>query len=259
MLSLIKLFDLSRITAEYHSFDFISIGGTWGLDRFNLLSQYGTFQGGTVLESGFQSRSSCLSIEDSSIGIVASLTWSGTSNGDSSLLISKYQNLIVRDVFDGLYFDVLFEFNYIFSIVIVHLLDFTHLLLMLVTWLWIRVVLNEVISFFTEIAHLLLEDLVHSLLIHFSLLLRCESYTSSEFLHVSFYALRYCLTWLLSEQGNHLPPSKALDRLFLEAQINQLILDLFLTELSQISISTRDSFRVLNGWIQVHPIYFRLV
>ena len=100
----------------------------------------------------------------------------------------------------------------------------------------------------TQVLHLLLEDIISSLIIHLLLLPRVVPHSSNVDLIL---LMLWCIT---PQMPNHGPPGQIEEILLSIPHVEQLLLDHLLLELSQICISSGDSARVLNGWVQVHPV-----
>ena len=242
VLALVELLYLPRVAAEHHSLYLVSIHTHVRLHWLDLLSQYRTLQSVSLLhQPSFEQGSSSVLVQ------VAEAAPSALSRGERDLLVGEYKYLEVGDVLDALDLDVLLEFDHVLGVVVVVLLHFVDLALVLVAGLAVGDVLEEVVVLLAEVAHLLLEDLVHALLVHFPLLLGGEAHATGELLHVAFYALGHKLTRHLSQVSHHIPPGEARNRLFFKAEIDEFILDFTLAEFPQVSVRARNGLGVLYG------------
>ncbi len=73
--------------------------------------------------------------------------------------------------------------------------------------------------------YLLLEDVIHLLLIHLSLLLAGEADSAGKLLVFPLDALRDGLARLVPQECDHLPTREILDRVLFETQVLQFRLD----------------------------------
>jgi hypothetical protein len=106
-----------------------------------------------------------------------------------SNLIGNDEDFEIRNIPNGLDFNVLLKLYDVPRIVVVHLLQIVDLFLTLIPSLSIAIVLDEISCFPTKVVHLLLEDIIDLLLVHLPLLLGGEPNASCELLHLSFYTL----------------------------------------------------------------------
>lgn len=129
-------------------------------------------------------------------------------------------------------------------------LHVVELLLLLVFGLAVTLVV-DVRILGSQIVDLLLEDVIDLLLIHLLLLLGSEADSSCKFLHFALNALGHCLARLVSEKSYHLPTTKMklVKSILGVTKVVELLLDVFLGELSKISLGAGHSLGVLDSRI----------
>ena len=148
-------------------------------------------------------------------------TWCGTTLGCSV----QNQDLIAWDVLDALDLDVLFQFYDRLRVIRVDLLYLLELLLVLILGLDITQVIENISRLLLQVVYLLLEDVIHLLLIHLSLLLAGEADPAGKLLVFPFDTLGDCETRLVPQECDHLPTREVLDCVLFETQVLQFRLN----------------------------------
>lgn len=113
----------------------------------------------------------------------------------------------------------------------------------------------------SQVVDLLLEDVINLFLVHLLLLLGSEADATRKLLHLSLDALGDGLTRLVSQESHHLPATEMqlVQGILGVAKLVQLLLDVVLRELAEVSLSTSDGLGVLDGWVQEHAVDLSLV
>ena len=130
---------------------------------------------------------------------------------------------------------------------------------MLILGLDIAEVIENIPRLLLQVVYLLLEDVIHLLLIHLSLLLAGEADSAGKLLVFPLDALGDGETRLVPQQCDHLPARKVLNSVFFKAKVLQFRLDVTFRQLSQVGVSACDGLGVLDRWVQIHPVDLSLV
>ena len=154
------------------------------------------------------------------------MSWSPTWCGTTLSCSVQNQDLIAWDVLDALDLDVLFQFHDRLRVIRVDLLYLLEFLLVLILGLDITQVIENIPRLLLQVVYLLLEDVIHLLLIHLSLLFAGEADPAGKLLVFPFDTLGDSETRLVPQECDHLPTREVLDGIFFEAQVLQFRLDI---------------------------------